>query len=323
MTQAKQLSDLSQAYTAGPLVFRNKLINGNFDFWQRGTSLSGPGYLADRWGIDAAGAPALTQSRQPFALGASALGAPAKYYANINITSSGDAAAGVVLFRQRIEGVDALRGQVMVSFWASADAGKSIGVNVAQVFGTGGSPSATVYAGAQKITPGTSFVKQSLIFTLPSTAGKTLGTNGDDFIEVEFYLTAGTNYSSSVSGGVGAQTGNFNLAQVQIEAGAVATPFEMRPPQVELALCQRYYQFWSSVMIGGAGGVNGNGYFGEVYLPTAMRVSPTVAYSNVTYLNGSGIATNSANSQHVRVSFTTSATQTAYAITDMTMSAEL
>ncbi len=36
MTQAQKLADLSQAYTAGGVMFRNKLINGSMDLWQRG-----------------------------------------------------------------------------------------------------------------------------------------------------------------------------------------------------------------------------------------------------------------------------------------------
>ncbi len=49
MTQAQQLANLSQAYTAGALSFRNRIINGNFDLWQRGYGPLGGGYLADRW----------------------------------------------------------------------------------------------------------------------------------------------------------------------------------------------------------------------------------------------------------------------------------
>ena len=36
--------------TTAPLMFRNRLINGNFQFWQRGTTTATTGtYLADRW----------------------------------------------------------------------------------------------------------------------------------------------------------------------------------------------------------------------------------------------------------------------------------
>ena len=71
------------------------------------------------------------------------------------------------------------------------------------------------------------------------------------------------------------------LAGVQLEAGAVATPFERRPYGTELALCQRYYQKsggntvlavqarWSD------GSMNNTGWF-----RTSMRATPTVTSTN-------------------------------------------
>lgn len=276
MTTAQSLASLGSLFATSPLMFRNKLINGNFDIWQRGTSLASIGWLADRWGLDGGGSVTLTQSRQPFALGASNLSAPAKYYYNLNVSSAGNAASGVAILRQRIEGVDTLRGTITVSFWAGCDAGKQISVNVLQIFGTGGSPSATVYAGAQKISPGTSFVKYTLTFNLPSTVGKTLGTNGDDYIEVQFYVTAGTDYAGA-SGSLGQQTGNFNFAQIQMEQGGVATPFELRPVGVELAMCQRYFEvvYTNGVMVYNQGSV---GALMDIVFAVPKRANPTLTY---------------------------------------------
>ena len=48
--------------------FRNKIINGNFDYWQRGTSFSSGGYGADRFYMSNNGT-TFTVSRQAFTLG--------------------------------------------------------------------------------------------------------------------------------------------------------------------------------------------------------------------------------------------------------------
>lgn len=322
--QLQIVSDLGKAYqSGGALSFRNRIINGNFRLWQRGTAaLTGGGFFADRWGIDAQGSPSFAATQQPFALGASQMPVPAKYFANINVTNPGDAASGIVILRTRIEGVDSVRGIVTASFWLSCDtAGKKVSVALVQYFGTGGSPSSSVFTTPQLLTLSQVHSLYTVQFTLPSIVGKVLGSNNDDFLEFRIVLTSGTN--NSVVTGMTAQTINLNVSQVQLEPGQVATPFEDRPFGLETALCLRYYQFFSQYMVGGGGGVNGNGFFTDFSLPVAMRVSPTAVFGNISYLNGNSLAVNSANPLHFRASFTCTATQTAYAIADIALSAEL
>lgn len=80
--------------------------------------------------------------------------------------------------------------------------------------------------------------------------------------------------------GIGAITSkNFYVGDWQVELGSTATPFEQRPYGLELALCQRYYQFLggalSAIWIGGSGIAAST--FGQTIQFPAMRVAPTAA----------------------------------------------
>lgn len=77
-------------------------------------------------------------------------------------------------------------------------------------------------------------------------------------------------------------SGNWTLpnipiaaVNVQVEEGLEATPFEVRHIQMELALCQRYYQLVNSPMachVYAAGSA-----FGAFAFNTSMRVTPTLS----------------------------------------------
>jgi hypothetical protein len=221
--------------------FRNKIINGNFDIWQRTTSTSTSGYNADRWITNNTGS-TFTSSRQSFTLGQTSVPYEPTYWHRTVVTTSAGASNGVVV-RQCMESVRTLAGQTAtLSFWAKADASKNISVEFSQIFGTGGSPSSTVTTiGVTTCALTTSFQKFTITVNIPSISGKTLGSNNDDYLELRFWLDAGSSFNSRTNS-LGQQSGTFDIAQVQLEAGSVATPFEMRPMQTELALCQRYYE---------------------------------------------------------------------------------
>lgn len=274
-------------FTDGPFTFRNKLINGNFDFWHRGSTSSAGGFLADRWNLMTGPGTTVSQTRVALSPGVFP-GAKAAW--STAISAAGDATNGVAVHTQRIEGVDALRGIITVSFAAAADvAGKSVSVNVLQSFGTGGSPSANVQVGAQKVVLGAALgPRYSLQFSLPSIAGKTLGTNGDDFLEIEFYLSGGTAYNVPAAA-IGQQIGTFYIAQVQAEAGSTPTPFELRPLAAELKLCQRYYEVGNVPPVYNAGTAFPAMMFPIVFKAT-KRTYPTIAFASVSYYS-SGVAT--------------------------------
>ena len=77
------------------------------------------------------------------------------------------------------------------------------------------------------------------------------------------------------------------LAGVQLEAGAVATPFERRPYGTELALCQRYFAKLSGDGSSTSGLGNGFNYTASsssitIKYPVTMRAEPTVTQANIT-----------------------------------------
>ena len=263
----------------GPLAgFRNAVINGNFDIWQRGTSQTSNGYGSDdRWFNDHNGS-TKTHSRQAFSLGQTDVPGNPQFFSRTMVTSVAGA-GNFVLKSQKIEDVRAFAGEtVTLSFWAKADASRELSVGLVQYFGSGGSPSAPVFEiGVTKVVLTTAWQRFAMTISLPSISGKTLGINGDSSLQIVFWFDAGTTYNSRTAS-LGHQSGIFDIAQVQLEPGNVATAFERRPIGAELALAQRYYwqeigrNHWifSAYMVAG-----GNNWYRFSY-PAPMRAPPSI-----------------------------------------------
>jgi len=264
----------------GAFMFRNKIINGNFDIWQRGTSQTISGYSsADRWRCLNVGS-TKTASRQAFDLGQTDVPGNPKYYMRHVVTSVAGA-SNYVAMDQKIEGVETLSGKTAtLSFWAKADASKNIAVEFYQDFGTGGSPSDAVSGiGAQLVALTTSWTKYTITVDIPSVAGKTLGTDGNDWVGVFFWFDAGSDYDDRAAN-LGQQSGTFDIAQVQLEEGSAATPFEQRPIGTEENLCYRYYYkifpnaVTKSLTLMANASTSTRGW-GDVVFPVPMRTEPT------------------------------------------------
>jgi hypothetical protein len=260
--------------------YRNAFINGNFDIWQRGTSFTADGYGSDRWYNGRVGS-ACTMSRQTFTLGQTDVPNEPTYFCRMTVASS----AGVgnyVTLQNLIEDVRTFAGQgVTVSFYAKADSAKPISVELRQQFGTGGSPSSGVNAiGTTKTTLSSSWQKVTVTATIPSISGKTIGTDNNSRLGLYIWLDAGSNFNSSTDT-LGQQSGTFDIAQVQVEAGSVATPFERRPIGTELALCQRYYRTLGELSGNGAAASSTDTRLTWVF-GAKMRAAPTITSTTVT-----------------------------------------
>ena len=231
------------AFDGGSFAFRNKLINGNFDIWQRGTTLaSGTGwrYLADRFVNNSVGS-TYTVSQQSFSNGQTDVPNNPSYF-HRTVVSSVAGNVNLCALLQSVEFVKTLSGKTAtLSFYAKADSAKPISIEFVQGFGTGGTPSSVVTGiGVQKLNLTTSWQKFTVTANIPSITGKTIGTDGNDYLSIIFWFNAGSDFNARTNS-LGQQSGTFDIAQVQLEEGSVATPFEIRPIGTELSLCQRYY----------------------------------------------------------------------------------
>lgn len=261
--------------------FKNYIINGNFDIWQYGLSQTNNGYRSDdRW-FNGSNGSTKTHSQIACTDTERVLFNASKF--SSTVVSSVVGANNYVVKRTTIEDITKLAGKtITVSFWAKADSNKNIWLEFKQNFGTGGSPSAQVtgiYGQAIALT--STWQKKIITFTLPSIVGKTVGTDGvhTSSTELQFWFDVGSASTGRISTGI-QQSGTFDIAQVQLEEGSVATPFENRPYGLELSLCQRYYKTGAS-MFGARD--NGDVAIGRVEFGTQMRVPPTVT---ATVVNG-------------------------------------
>lgn len=94
------------------------------------------------------------------------------------------------------------------------------------------------------------------------------GANVGNGLEIEFSTT------SLLTGAT------IDFDQMQIEESSIATEFQSRPIQQELTLCQRYYQD-GQVRWDGYVGATNVGFTSPIYFLAEMRVSPTIAQTNV------------------------------------------
>jgi hypothetical protein len=265
-------------YAAG----KNAMLNSDFSVWQRGTSINLTNgvtvFTADRWRcVVNFTAGTASVSRQAFTPGAAPVaGYEGQYFFRLNTGTT----ASTVILDTKIENVQTYAGQtVTFSFWGKASGNFTLKDTFRQQFGSGGSADVDSTVVSYNLT--TSWQRFTRTLTLPSLAGKTIGTGSS----LQIYLEQGT----GALGGF-----DIDLWGMQLEAGSVATAFQTATGTIqgELAACQRYY-----VRMGGS--ANASIGFGQattttnfrtyIGLPVTMRANPSVSYSGtiVLYANAS------------------------------------
>jgi hypothetical protein len=249
---------------------KNKIINGDFGVWQRGTSFSSPTvnqYLADRWYFGGGSNFTGTINAQTFTPGSAPV---AGYEGTTYWRFNGSATLPALI--TRLEDVRLFAGQTAtLSFWARASSNVSMNatsVDLYQYFGSGGSSGVDNSGYVIPFTIGSNWQRFTVTTPVASINGKTIGSGN--------YLSVILQFPT-----ISSQT--LDIWGVQLEAGSVATPFTTASGTVqgELALCQRYYQ---NVMP--SGGFMPFGYIGayntsyaqQIFYPVVMRATPTLSY---------------------------------------------
>jgi hypothetical protein len=296
MTRARDVADTQENNGGGVPPFtagKNKIINGDFFVNQRVfTSNTTAGtFNFDRfYQINSGGSFTLTP--QTFTPGAAPVsGYEGKTFLQA-ITASQSAAGDYAAIVQNIESVRNFAGQTAtLSFWAKANTGTpKITVELAQSFGTGGSPSAAVTTYAGQITLSTSWARYFITVDVPAISGKTLGTNNNDYLQVVLWTSAGSTFNAR-TGSLGIQNFTAQIWGVQMEAGNVATAFTTATGTIqgELAACQRYCYViqGNTTNASSLGTAYWNGttaVVGFLSSKSQMRTTPTLIYSQASDL---------------------------------------
>ena len=222
-----------------PLSHRNLIINGQFLVWQRATdsgSNTTDGYLScDRWYHASSGATKQV-TRQTFSPGQTDVPDNPFYYLRYAVTTGNNNVA----LRQRVEDVTRCQGEMTLSFWVkgSNPGGGNFNLTFRQNFGSGGS--SVVDQGIADYTVSNTWTKKTFTFTPTSISGKTVsGNKHTSFYEIELFRQPAGDTSTAAF--------TVDFANVQLERGSVATPFEQKHLADEFRACQRYYQVFGNM----------------------------------------------------------------------------
>jgi hypothetical protein len=268
----------------GSSIGKNAIYNSAFSVWQRGTSFGIPAntntYTADRWFSQRATTGA-TVSRQT--------GTNNSQY-DIRIQrNSGDTSTNAIFLAQVFEIADCTQYQgktVTWSFWARKGSNYSASsdqLTIVFLTGTGtteGNPFVVGYTGQTAvINTSVTLTSSWQRFSVTATLGATV-TQFNPYFQMNPTGTAGANDF-------------FELSNVQLELGSVATPFATMTGTIqgELSACQRYY--WraggNTVYQAHGDGIfeNANQAWVNVQNPVTMRTTPTsVDWSTLTTYDG-------------------------------------
>lgn len=261
------------------VTMRNRIINGAFEFWQRGntsrTFAGAASYSADRWtrmGYQ-------DGAHERVAISSAVAGMTSRYAIRVSSATTGEAAGGSrVDLSQKIESANCfdLAGQtITISFWIRFSAA-TINSSTGTAFGNFNcfckyNTTTTDSTTFSDLGDGTINNYQFTNGSFPTTWTKVTITgacpSGLKNLAMRYQFEGLGNTASAGSAW-------YEVAEVQLEKGTTATPFEQRLYGTELALCQRYYQV-NGRSFGVA--ISSNAVLVNQQCTPTMRATPSVA----------------------------------------------
>tara|TARA_R100000951_G_scaffold9488_1_gene8399 strand:+ start:468 stop:1511 length:1044 start_codon:yes stop_codon:yes gene_type:complete len=299
---------LSKILPAGQSQFagaRNLIINGDFQCWQRATAATAGAHntlnTVDRWAWLLSNDGAVTSEQSTD----TPTGTGYSFLLKCTTADTSLAAGQYAGIFQNIEAQNLQPLQygtssaktITLSFWAKSNKTGTYTVALYKAGNTG-----YIIPNEYTISSANTWEKKTI--TITPTAGNTsfitasaaafLNNNTLGF-QVAFNLAFGSTFhgtnntwSSNAShystsnqvNWMDSTSNNFYLAQVQLEIGDVATPFEHEDFGTALAKCQRYYTYLNYMQVMGYGyGTGGDGVGSAFSFPTTMRATPAMSKS--------------------------------------------
>lgn len=277
-------------------TFKNKLINGCFRISQRSDSVTQSSgshdyRTVDRWETGITGTPTsgyCTSSKQDSVLADfSYIKTPNYYRLYNNLVLNANTTETIA--SQLIEDYVSLSGQdLTLSFWARGSQVSKVLV-IARAYNTNRANENIHYY--ELIDLNTVWTKYSINFTAPTVSEIITDGGSGNYVDWNFQIALmsywgdnmstaliGTNLPQTTLDALNAAyipTGQYDLAEVQLEEGETASSFERRFVGTELLLCQRYFEdgekyqsAWGAV-----------GYDNEMWVTfkQTKRIGPTVS----------------------------------------------
>ncbi len=280
--------------------FKNRVINGDFQIWQRGTSATGVtiGYFtADRWSIRAyTGSFDLSKSSMN---GWNSLKVTTNTVADLSVSANYVSPYDYRFEGQHLYDINKKGSNITISFLFRSNVTGTFCVALCNADSSGNITESYVHE-FQYATAGTA---QKVVFTVPFARNFASPLRNDNItgILMRICTISGTNYQTSttdtwISGyyfstpnavNWASSAGNYvEIAQVQVEEGDTATDFEFVPYDIQLLRCMRYYQkygiangnwayIWSGATLTGFSGSDNNKRR-DFLFPVRMRTTPTI-----------------------------------------------